>query len=264
VKQLLVAAWRYRNFIVSSIRADFRARFGRSKLGATWMVLQPLAQASIFAFVLSEILSAKLPGIDSRFAYPTYLLAGTLAWTLFADLLGRCINVFVDNANLLKKIAFPRIALPAIAVGVAITNATLLFVATSIVLLFIGHPPTLEFLWLIPVAALIVAFAVGLGLLLGVLNVFVRDVGQVMSVMLQLWFWLTPVVYMPTILSPSRAHIHALNPMSAAVGSFQQVVLYGQRPHLSTLLPLALASAILLPLGYVLFQRAAPEMVDEL
>ncbi|MDR0183640.1 ABC transporter permease [Lysobacter arvi] len=262
--QLIKAAWRYRHFIVSSIRADFRARFGRSRLGAAWMILQPLAQAAIFAYVLSEILSSKLPGIDNKFAYPIYLLSGTLAWTLFSEVLNKSVNVFVDNAGLLKKISFPRVCLPVIAAGVAVANSVLLFVAICAVFLVLGHGLTLTMLWLLPVGALIVIFALGLGLLLGVLNVFMRDVGQIVPVIMQLWFWLTPIVYMSHILPSSGASLLKWNLMYPPVYSFQQIMLYGKAPDPVTLVPLLLVGSVLLAIAYVLFLRASPEMVDEL
>jgi len=262
--RLFKAAWHYRHFIISSIRADFRARFGRSRLGAAWMILQPLAQSAIFAYVLSEILSSKLPGIDNKFAYAIYLLSGTLGWTLFSEVLNKCINVFVDNAGLLKKISFPRVTLPLIAAGVAVTNSLLLFVAICIVFLFLGHPLSLELLWLVPVGVMVVLLALGMGLMLGVLNVFMRDIGQIMPVIMQLWFWLTPIVYMPAILPPGGKALLDWNLMYPAIHSFQQVVLYGNPPQVREFLPMAVVSAVLLAMSYFLFLKASPEMVDEL
>ena len=86
---LLRSLWNYRFFVASSVAVDLRARFVRSRLGALWLVLQPLAQAAIFALILSSVLSARLPGIEGRFAYPTYLLSGMLAWSLFSHVQGR-------------------------------------------------------------------------------------------------------------------------------------------------------------------------------
>lgn len=262
--ELIKATWRYRGFILSSIRADFRARFGRSRLGASWMILQPLAQAAIFGYVLSEILSSKLPGIDSKFAYAIYLLSGTVAWTLFSEVLNKCVNVFLDNAGLLKKIAFPRVSLPLIAAGIGIANSALLFLAVCAVILLMGHPLSLNMAWLLPVSIAVVMFALGAGLLLGVINVFVRDVGQIVPVVLQLWFWLTPIVYVPEILPRSGKLLLDWNLIYPAVQAFQQVILYGRRPDLQALLPLAGASVVLLAVAYVAFRRASAEMVDEL
>ncbi len=136
------AIWDYRYFIISSIITEFRSRFARSRLGGLWMILHPLAQVLIYALVLSAVLSAKLPGISNQFAYAIYLMAGTLSWTLFSEVLNRSLGVFVDNGNLLKKVSFPKIALPLILMGSALVNNVLLFSAIFIVFGLLGHSPT--------------------------------------------------------------------------------------------------------------------------
>ena len=103
MKELLLAIWRYRYFIFSSIKNDLRSRFIRSKLGGLWMIINPLAQVLIFALILSEVLAAKLPGIDNKYAYALYLMAGILGWSLFSETISRCLNLFIDNGNLMKK-----------------------------------------------------------------------------------------------------------------------------------------------------------------
>ena len=97
------------------------------------MILQPLAMVAIYALVLSEVLGAKLPGIDNKFAYAIYLVSGILCWSLFVDIVTRCLTVFVDNESLLKKMVFPRICLPLIVVGSALVNNVLLLLAAVLV-----------------------------------------------------------------------------------------------------------------------------------
>jgi lipopolysaccharide transport system permease protein len=265
VSELLRAAWRYRFFIGSSVRNDLRARVARSQLGAAWVVLQPLAQVAIFSLVLSEVLGARLPGTGNPHAYAIYLMAGSLCWALFNEIVTRCLGIFVGNASLLKKIAFPRICLPLIAVGSSLLNNLLLFLAMVAIFAMMGHAPTAALLWLPLLTVLTAAFALGLGLLLGVLNVFVRDVGQVMGIVLQLLFWLTPIVYMPSIVPGRYAGLLALNPLYPLVQAYQQAILYGAPPPraagLATTAELAL---LLLAAALLLFRRAAPDMVDVL
>jgi len=264
MKEILAAIWSYRHFIVSSIRNDLRSRFARSKLGALWMVLQPLAQVAIYALVLSRIMAAKLPGIDNRYAYVIYLMAGMIAWSLFAEVVTRSLTMFVDSGNLMKKMAFPRVCLPIIIGGSSLVNNLLLLVTAVGVFLLIGHPPTRAMLWLPLLIGINLAFGLGIGLILGVLNVFVRDVAQVMMVVLQLMFWLTPVVYMPSIVPDRLRAILEFNPMMHMVVAFQNVLLYGRAPGFEGLAFLAVASAVLLLFALFLFRRAAPEMVDVL
>ncbi len=168
---MLFGAWRYRYFILSSIKTELRVKFIRSQLGGLWMILNPLAQVLIFAFVLSAVLSAKLPGIANRYAYAIYLMAGILAWSLFIEIVNRCLTLFIDNGNILKKLVFPRIALPLIVTGSASVNNALLLVAILMIFAILGHLPGTALIWLPVVMVINVALALGLGLALGVLNV---------------------------------------------------------------------------------------------
>lgn len=264
MKLMLIAIWHYRHFILTSIRNDLRTRFARSKLGATWAILQPLAQGAIYALVLGRVLGSHIQGTSNRYAYVIYLLAGLLGWTLFAELITRCLTIFVDNASLLKKMVFPRICLPLIVSGSCLLNNLFLLIATLAIFVAVGNYPGWMWLWLPILIIITLLFGLALGLILGVLNVFVRDVAQVMSVVMQLWFWLTPIVYAINILSGHFAVVLRFNPMYAICSSYQQVLLWGQLPHLKTLGAIVMVSLILLAVGMSLFRRASPDMVDVL
>lgn len=264
MKLMLLAIWHYRHFILTSIKNDLRTRFARSRLGATWMILQPLAQGAIYALVLARVLGSRLPHTNNRYAYVIYLLAGLAGWTLFAELITRCLTIFVDNSSLLKKMVFPRICLPLIVSGSAVLNNLFLLAATIAIFLFIGNYPNLMWLWLPVLIAITLLFGLALGLILGVLNVFVRDVAQVMNVVMQLWFWLTPIVYAINILPGHFFYVLRLNPMYAIVSSYQQVLLWGHPPHLKTLGVIVVFSLVVLAMGMGLFRRASPDMVDVL
>lgn len=134
---LLTAAWRYRGFVLSSVGNEFRTRLARSKLGTLWIVLHPLAQVLIFATILSNVLAARLPNVDSKFAYAMYLMAGILCWNLFSEILQRSITVFVDNGALLKKMQFPRITLPLIVTGSAMVSNLALLLVVQVALFFL-------------------------------------------------------------------------------------------------------------------------------
>lgn len=259
------AAWRYRHFIVSSIRDDFRARFVRSKLGALWMIVNPLINAAIFALVLAEVMSAKLPGMtNDKFGYALYLMAGMLAWSLFSEVVSRSVTIFVENANLLKKLVFPRICLPLTVIGSALINNLLLFAAILVIFGVLGHVPGITVLW-VPVLMIVpLALGAGMGMILGVFHVFVRDVGQLVPVILQLGFWLTPIVYLPSILPGHLARILRRNPITAIVESYQNVMVWGGQPRwwdLGWVMVLAIA---LLAFALVVFRRASVELVDAL
>lgn len=264
MKAIILAAWRYRFFIVSSIKTELRTKFIRSRLGGLWMILNPLAQVLIFAFVLSAVLSAKLPGINNRYAYAIYLMAGTLGWSLFAEIVNRCLTLFIDNGNILKKLAFPKIALPLIVTGSALVNNGLLFVAVLAIFGVLGHPPGTALIWLPVLMVVTVALAVGLGLGLGVLNVFMRDIGQIVPVVMQFLYWFTPVVYMVNIIPEKYRGWLVLNPLIPIVTGYQDVLLYNRAPNWAGLVEVAIFAVVLLAFSLLIFRKASPEMVDQL
>jgi len=258
------ALWAYRGFILGSVQREFQSKYRNSLLGAAWTVLNPLAMIVVYTVIFAQVMRAKLPGVDSTFAYSIYLCAGVLTWGLFAEITGRAQNMFLEHANLLKKLSFPRLCLPVTVVANASLNFAIVFGLFTLFLFVSGNFPGLSYLALLPVLTIQVAFAVGLGITLGVLNVFFRDVGQFFGIFLQFWFWLTPVVYPVTILPDKIRHLMALNPMAALVNAYQAILVNGQWPQWQTLWPVALLSLLLCGLGLRLFRKHAGEMVDEL
>lgn len=260
----LRALWNYRHFISSSIQSELKRRFARSRFGALWFILHPLLQATIFALVLSELMAARLPGVTNKAGFAVYLMAGMAAWGLFAEIVNRCTTIFIDNAGVLKKISFPRLCLPIIVGGSALLNHVLLLGAILVVFLFFGFYPGGAWIVLPVGIFLITIFAFGLGLLLGVFNVFVRDVGQVFSVVIQIWFWLTPIVYVVGILPKNLDWLAIYNPMAPLVKVYQDAMLYNAYPQWTTLLFPTVIALILFALSFVIFRRASADIVDEL
>lgn len=264
MKEMILAIWQYRNFILSSIRNELKLRFARSKMGGLWMIVHPLAQVLIFTVILSEVLVAKLPGIDNKYAYALYLMAGTVGWTLFAETIGKCSGLFIENGNLMKKMAFPRICLPLIAGGTMLVNNVLLLAAILGVFAAMGHLPQGEVIWLPILMLFTLSFAMSIGVLLGVMNVFMRDIGQVVPVILQALFWLTPIVYSIAILPEGVQRWFRLNPLLPLISSYQNVLVYNRPPLWTDLRWLAIATVCIGAVSLVMFRRASPEMVDTL
>lgn len=256
--------WAYRGFVMTSIKNEFIARFARSRLGGVWMIVNPLAQVLIYALILSNVLAAKLPGVEHQYAYSLYLMSGILAWSLFAEITNRCLTLFIDQGNLIKKMRFPRTALPAIVVGSSLLNNALLFAAVLAVFAVLGHLPNLQIIWLFPLALAVVLLGLGVGLILGVLNVFVRDIGQVVPILLQIAFWFTPIVYPINIVPDELKEAISYNPVYAIVRGYHDVLLYGVVPDLTNILVSLGCAMVLLIAGVFLFRRAAPEMADVL
>jgi lipopolysaccharide transport system permease protein len=261
---ILHSAWSYRGFISGSIKREFQARYRNSLLGAAWTVLNPLAMIVVYTVIFSQVMRARLPGMDNRFAYSIYLCAGLLTWGLFAEIIGRAQNVFLEHANLIKKVSFPRICLPLIVVLNAGLNFAISFSLFVLFLIVSGNFPGITFAAVLPVLAVQVLFSIGLGMIVGVLNVFFRDVGQLFGVLLQFWFWFTPIVYPTSILPPALVPYVNLNPMTPIVASYQDILVHARWPQWQSLAYPAMAAVMLCILGLRLFRRHVGEIVDEL
>lgn len=261
---ILNSLWHYRGFVLGSVQREFQTRYRNSLLGALWTIINPLAMIIVYTVIFSRLMQARLPGVDNDLAYGIYLCAGLLTWGLFAEILGRSQSVFLEHATLLKKLNFPRICLPLVVVLNALLNFAIIFGLFLGFLLITGNFPGWVVLGMLPVLLIQVVFAVGLGIILGVLNVFFRDVGQMTGIVLQFWFWFTPIIYPPGILPAGAAELLKWNPMVPIIQSYQGIFVHATWPQWDTLWPLAVVSVLLCLFALSLFRKRAGEMVDEL
>lgn len=258
------ATWNYRGFIIGSVKREFQARYRNSLLGALWTIINPLAMILVYTLVFSQLMKARLPGVDNGLAYSIYLCAGVLTWGFFAEMLGRSQAVFLENARLLKKLSFPRICLPIVVALNSSLNFAIIFALFIGVLLLTGNFPGWVILGVVPVLLIQMLFSLGLGISLGVLNVFFRDVGHLTGVVLQFWFWFTPIVYPVTVLPEQLQALVRLNPMAQIIGAYQGIFIHGQWPSWQALWPSALLALLLCGLAMALFRKRSGEMMDEL
>jgi lipopolysaccharide transport system permease protein len=263
---MLQGLWAYRGFVLGSVKREFQSKYSNAILGALWSVLSPLAMIVVYTVIFSRVMHNKLPGAgaNAAYAYSIYLCAGVLTWGLFAEIIGRAQSVFVDQANLIKKVSFPRVCLPVIVVLNALVNFGIIFALFTVFLVASGTFPGWVFFALFPVLLVQVLLALGIGMIAGVLNVFFRDVGQFLTIAMQFWFWLTPVVYPGSILPPEVKRLLGYNPMARIIGAYQDVLVNGAAPDWRALAPVLVLALLLCAFGLRLFRRRAGEMVDEL
>lgn len=262
---MLKSLWAYRGFILGSVKREFQSQYRNSLLGAAWTVLNPMAMIVVYTVIFTKVMHSKLPtGINNEFAYSIYLCAGVLTWGLFAEIVTRAQNTFLENANLLKKLSFPRLCLPVNVVANAMLNFSIVFGLFTVFLIVSGNFPGLIYFALIPVFVILIVFAIGLGISLGVLNVFFRDVSQFFGIFIQFWFWFTPIVYPISILPESVRSLMSYNPMANLISAFQEILVTHQSPTWQGLLPVTILAIAMCVLGMKLFRKHAGEMVDEL
>ena len=262
---MLKALWAYRSFVWSSVLREFHGKYRESLLGAFWSVANPLTMIVIYTVVFGQLMRASLAGHEKTpFAFSIYLCAGVITWGLFAEMLGRLNSVFLEHGNLIKKSNFPRICLPAIVATSALVNFGIVFGLYLAFLALIGHWPGWALLAVVPLLILQVLFTLGLGIFLGTLNVFFRDVGQLTSIVVQFWFWLTPIVYVFETLPDRARALLQYNPLQPLIVAYQTIFLNQRMPDFSSLLPLAALSTLLLLVGAKFFLSRVGELVDEL
>jgi len=261
---MLRALWAYRGFILGSVKREFQSKYRNSLLGAAWTVLNPLAMIVVYTVVFSRVMHARLPGADSSFAYSIHLCAGVLPWGMFVEIVSRAQSTFIENANMIKKLSFPRLCLPVIVVVNSLVNFVIVFGLFTVFMLITGTFPGLAYLAVVPLLLLLTVFSIGLGITLGILNVFFRDVGQFFNIVLNFWFWLTPIVYSVDILPKPVQAAMQFNPMASLIEAFQVVMMKGDWPDWSQLWFVTVLSIGLCLAGFRLFRKHAGEMVDEL
>ena len=254
----------YRQFILECVKREFQSRYQQSLLGSLWAVLNPLAMIVVYTVIFSQLMKARLPGIDSSFAYSIYLCAGSITWGLFSEIIMRCVSIFIDNANMMKKIQFPRICLPIIVMASAIINFVIIFALFMIFLFIIDYLPGWKIVGIIPLLIVQILFAGGMGILLGVINVFFRDVGQCLNVFMQFWFWFTPIVYPHTIIPENLRFLLNFNPMYHIIKGYQDIFMNRVWPDWTGIIILGVISLCICLITLRLYRNHIGEVVDEL
>ncbi len=264
IKGKLIALWAYRGFIISMVYREFRSKYLNSLLGSIWSLINPIALITIYTVIFSQVMRAKLPGIDDTMAYGLFVCSGLLPWMYYVELLNRFPTIFIEQSNLLKKVSFPRTTLPLIALFSATVNFVIIFSVFMLFLVVTNRFPGWVILGFIPLLIIQQMFVVGLGIVLASLNVFFRDVGQITGVITQFWFWFTPIVYMAYMLPDRAQKLLAYNPMTRFVQAYQGIILYHRWPDLSGFVFHAAGSFLSLLGGFVIFYYLSHDMVDEL
>jgi lipopolysaccharide transport system permease protein len=258
------ALWRYRGFVWGMVARDFRARYLGSVLGASWAIANPLTQIIVYTLIFSQVMGARLPNVRDPLGYSLYLCAGILTWGYFVEVLQRSQTVFLEQANLLKKVSFPRVTLPSYVFVSATVNFAISWGLFLAFLLASGRWPGWPLLALVPLLLVQQALAVGLGLTLGVTNVFFRDVSQVVAVALQFWFWLTPIVYPLDALPAGVRDFIAWNPLLPLMRAYQGIIVDHRWPAWSDLWPVCALTLVIALVADVAFRHLSGPMVDEL
>jgi ABC-type polysaccharide/polyol phosphate export permease len=263
--------WQYRELIRNLVERDLKVRYKNSVLGIAWSWLNPLLMMLVLTVVFTV-----LAGRSRQPAYHVFVLIGILAWNFFSASIVGATGSVVNNAHLIKKVYFPRAALP---VSVVISNLLNFVIALPVffALAWLSGMPLsgrIELTLWLPVILLVqVVFSVGVGLILSTVNVFYRDTQIIMEVVMLAWFFLTPIVY-PIEQIPQTAQllgatldlrrlVYIVNPMASIISSYRDVLYYGRFIGPDFFLRTVVTAITVLLVGYAVFDRYARRFAEE-
>jgi lipopolysaccharide transport system permease protein len=195
-RPLWAEVWDSRSILWLLTVRDIKARYAGSMLGVMWNVIHPILMILIYILILGSILSGKFAGGGmTRGSYVVHLCAGMIPWLVFQDIVMRCSTTILENASLIKKVAFPEIILHLTVLLNALFIHFISYSAFILILLVLGSWPGAQVFACFGILAAVAVFALGAGLLASVFNIYFRDVGQLVMIGLQFLFWFTPIVY---------------------------------------------------------------------
>ena len=275
------AVWAAREILANLVRKELKVKYTASALGAVWSLLNPVVYLAVFSFVV-RVLRSDVPD------FPVFLLSGLLAWNLFSTATSQGARAVIDNASLVKKVAFPREILPLSSAGVALVDFVLQSIVLVLFVVISGHGLAIQFVWLYPLAvAALAVFTVAVTFWVSALNVRYRDVQHLVGIALVVWFWLTPIVYPPALVQSTLADsaiagvrlfdLYLVNPMAAIVSGFHRAIYADVSVGGTAVLPAGslawaglvtavalIGSGVLLLLSWRTFHRLSGDFAEEL
>lgn len=244
-----VALWRYRDLLRSLVARDLRVKYKGSSLGFAWSLLHPLVMMAVYTIAFRHIV--KIP-IEN---FPVFLLSGLLPWMFTSSALSAATGAIADNGSLVRKVAFPRAVLPLGAVASQFVQFALAYSVVLVIVAIGGVGRSAAVMSVVPLALLQLAFTAGLALMLSTAYVYFRDTRHLLEVFLQVWFWLTPIVYSLTLVPAQYRAWFLLNPMALFATAYQGAVLSDELPALGVLMALAAIAVVSLAAGVAVFVR---------
>jgi lipopolysaccharide transport system permease protein len=252
--------WAYRELLYFFIWRDVKVRYKQTALGAAWAVIQPLFTMLIFSLFFGRL--AKIP--SDGIPYPLFAYAALVPWTFFAQGLTQSADSLVGQGNLIKKIYFPRLAIPLSTVSAGLVDFSISFAVLLGMMVRYGVRPSRNIIWLPCLLLLAFATSLGAGLWLSALNVRFRDVKYALPFIVQFWMFATPIAYPSTLLHGYWRTLFALNPMVGVAEGFRWALLGTKTAPGPMLLASALAALLVLIGGAFYFRRMEKSFADVL
>jgi lipopolysaccharide transport system permease protein len=250
--------WRHRELFYFLTWRDIKVRYKQTVLGGLWAVLQPFLTMVVFSLFFGHLANIPSEGVP----YPLFAFAGLVPWTYFSNSMTLSANSLVGTPDLVTKVYFPRVIMPAASVFGGLVDFALSFVVLVGLVAYYGVTPGIEVLLLVPLVALEIVTALGVAFWLSALNVQYRDVRYTVPFLAQLWLFLTPVAYPSSLVGEPWRALLGLNPMTGVVEGFRWALLGTSPAPGPEVLISAVVALVLLAGGLLFFRRIEDQFPD--
>lgn len=251
--------WNYRELIRNLVVRDLKVRYKNSAFGFAWSLLNPLFMMVVLSIVFSLVFERATP-IDN---FPAFLVAGLIPWNFTNTSLARAVNSILENRQLVKKVFFPREVIP---ISVVLANCVHFLLAIPvllIILMLLGVMPNPKILLLPPLILIHLELVLGIALFISCVNVFYRDMGVALDVLLQAWFFATPIIYHHWILPTWLQKPAMANPLAALITAYRDVLILNRFPDRNFTLGAFISSTLIFAIGYMVFTRYSSVFAEE-
>lgn len=249
--------WGHRELFAFLVWRDLKVRYKQTILGAMWVILQPLLMTLVFMIFLGMIVRVPTPNVP----YPLFLYAALLPWTYFSNAVASSSYSLVASAHMITKVYFPRLLVPAATVAVRLSDFLIAFVILVGLIVYYGVHPTWSLLLLPVLVAHLTLLAMAVGLSLSAMNVKYRDIGTMIPVLLQLWMFVSPIIYPSTMVPQRWRWLYDLNPLAGIIENFR-ACLFGLPLNRVSLIISAFVTLALLLYSAHVFRRMEDQFAD--
>ena len=255
--KLVKDLFNYSEFLKSNVKKDIRGKYKGSFLGVLWSFINPLLSVLVYAIVFPYIMRIKVEN------YLIYLITGIIPWTFFTSAINTGIISILSNADIIKKVFFPRIILPISSVTSALVNFFISCIIILVFCIFGGVGISASLLWLPLVALIQYVMLLGFTFILSAIEMYMRDIEHIVNFVLAMAFYATPILYTPDIFPDNLSWILKINPMAYLVNAYRDIFLYHQNPSLYGLIIVGVFSVGIFIIGYIVFERLQKGFAEE-
>lgn len=247
----------YREFLKSNVKKDIRGKYKGSFLGVLWSFINPLLSVLVYAIVFPYIMRIKVEN------YLIYLITGIIPWTFFTSSINMGLISVLSNADIIKKVYFPRIILPISTVTSCLVN---FLISCLIIVLFClgsGLGISFQILWLPLIAIIQYIMLLGFTFILSAIEMYMRDIEHIVNFILSMAFYVTPILYTPDIFPEKLAWVLKVNPMAYLVNAYRSIFFYQKMPDLMGIGVVSIFSIFLFMIGYLIFEKLQKGFAEE-